>query len=507
VCLDFEFILYIKGGQSMALEKESLINIFGKEGVCDDPGKLKTYACDQSFTTGETPDFAVFPENTEQIQELVKLANKSATPLVPYSSGLNLHGAALPARGGIVVNLSKMNRILQVDEENWFAIVEPGVTYKQLQEHLSEKGYRAMIPFGVPPQRSILSSYLERDPVLTAASFEYGNYLIMDTEIVLPEGQIFKTGQWSTGGDPGGAMGPIRNVIYRLWTGAQGTLGIVTKMGVQITPLIKERKLFFMAFDSLEESIDTIRQIQKREIGMECFLLNSFNLAAMLNTEWTVPEVFPAAPNSSKNFETLRTELPPWVLTICIQGSPRHSEKKIAYEVEALEEVCRTLKVTLQESLPQALELNSFMLDELNKPWKVLKKFNYRGSVQTLSFKSPLQDIDKMKSTVSSICEAHGYDSGEIGAFLLPLERGRAVHCEFDLHCDQQNDLKLSEVKKAWREAGQELMDQGACFDRPYGDWAEMVYKRSGNYTVKLKEVKAEMDPCSIMNPGKLCFD
>jgi FAD/FMN-containing dehydrogenase len=50
-------------------------------------------------------------------------------------------------------------------------------------------------------------------------------------------------------------------------------------------------------------------------------------------------------------------------------------------------------------------------------------------------------------------------------------------------------------------------MDQGACFDRPYGDWAEMVYKRSGNYTVKLKEVKAEMDPCSIMNPGKLCFD
>jgi hypothetical protein len=145
-------------------------------------------------------------------------------------------------------------------------------------------------------------------------------------------------------------------------------------------------------------------------------------------------------------------------------------------------------------------------LNEIIYPWGILKKFNYRGSVHDLSFKAPLSDITTMASVIKKVCEEGNYDDKAIGAYLLPLERGRAVHCEFDMHCDLQDADETRKVKELWLKASAALMDQGACFDRPYGAWAEMVYQRSGTYTAKLKQIKAEMDPQGIMNPGKLCF-
>jgi FAD/FMN-containing dehydrogenase len=341
---------------------------------------------------------------------------------------------------------------------------------------------------------------------MAGPSFEYGNFLIMDTELVLPDGEVFKTGMWCAGGKAGGPMGPVRNVLFRLWTGAQGTLGIMTKMGVQINPFIKERKVYFIVFSNLSEAIEPLKRIQQREIGMECFLLNRFNLAALLNEEWEVPESFPATPKPSENFKRLRSLLPPWVLTICINGSLRHPGEKIAYEEEALQEVCHGLNLELKESLPQLNGLNRILLNEIIYPWGILKKFNYRGSVHDLNFKSSLQDIADMEAVIKRVCDGEGYSASSIGAYVLPLERGRAVHCEFDLHCDLEDAQETRKVKSLWLKASGALINRGAYFDRPYGAWAEMVYKRAGNYTNKLMQLKKELDPQGVLNPGKLCF-
>ena len=186
----------------MESEKKKLIGIFDKDRVCDDEKTLLNYAQDQSFSPKRKPDFVVFAERAEEIQQLVKLSNEILTPIIPYSSGLNFHGAALPDHGGIVLNLSRMNRILQIDEENWFVMVEPGVTFEQLQGELMKRGFYLMIPFGVAPQRSVLTSYLERDPVLAAPSLEHGNFLIMDTELILPDGEISRQGSGLREGPP-----------------------------------------------------------------------------------------------------------------------------------------------------------------------------------------------------------------------------------------------------------------------------------------------------------------
>jgi len=490
----------------MLCNRNSLETIFGSSRVADDDETLAAYSRDQSLTAPRRPDFAVFAETAEEVQKLLRLANETITPVIPYSSGLNFHGATIPDHGGIILNLSRMKNILSVDEQNWFAVIEPGVTYEQLQGEALRRGFRIMIPFGAAPKRSVLSSYLERDPALSAASFEHGNFLIMDMEMVLPDGEMFRTGQWSSGGEPGGPMGPVRNSLFRLWTGAQGTLGIVTKMGVQITPFIKERQIFFISFNNLADAIEPLQRIQRREIGMECFLLNRFNLAALLNEEWQVPESFPTRPVQSESFEHLRQALPAWVMVICIQGGLVQPEGKIAYETEALKNICCEMNLAVSDSLPSVSGASRVMHDEIIRPWGILKKFNYRGSVHDLNFKSPIRHIARMEETLRRVCDAGGYDSASLGGYVLPLERGRAVHCEFDLHGDPGDEQEKQRVKSLWLAASEELMRGGAFFDRPYGAWAAMLYSRTGMYAEKLKEIKQQLDPNAILNPGKLCF-
>ncbi len=486
--------------------KQELENIAGQSNVIDDENILKQYSQDQSFVAPGKPDMVVFVESVEQIQKVVKLANKTLTPVTPYSSGKNLHGATIPEHGGLILNMSRMKKILEINTEDWFAIVEPGVTYRQLQDTLSRQGYRVMVPYGIVPERSVLSSYLERDPVLASPSFENGNSLILDTELVLPDGELFRTGNWATGGRPGAPNGPIRNTIYRLWTGAQGTLGILTKMGVQIEPLPKAGKIFFIPFQNLSEAIEPIKKIQGKEIGTECFLINSFNLAAVFTEEWEIPETFPAAISASPEFDKARQLLPPWTLIICINGPLRRTEEKTAYETEALKDLCNVLKIDIYESLPDIPEAEVTMLAEMLRPWKALKKFNYKGSVHDLTFKAPLNRLTKLDKTLQDLAQAHGYPLADIGIFLLPLERARAIHCEFDLHCAHSDKREKEKVKALWLQASSSLINSGAYFDRPYGPWAEMIYSRASNYTSMLKKLKSEIDPNNILNPGKLCF-
>ena len=86
------------------------------------------------------------------------------------------------------------------------------------------------------------------------------------------------------------------------------------------------------------------------------------------------------------------------------------------------------------------------------------------------------------------------------------MERARAIHCEFDLHCNITDTNERKEIESLWLKASSELINSGAYFDRPYGPWANMMYSRAANYTQMLRKLKNETDPNNILNPGKLCF-
>ena len=217
--------------------KEKLEKIVGKENVSDAKADLAKYASDYSLVPSGMPDLVVRPKTSEEVSGIVKWANENDVPVVPVSSAVHFYGCSIPKQGGIVVDLSRMNKILEIDDYNRRVRIEPGVTWKQLTDALQKKGMRMIMPLLPPANRSVLTDYLERE-VPTNTVYDYGEPM-QGFEVVWPTGELFRLGSASVNGYPDSASkganpsGPGLD-FYRFVQGAQGTMGIVTWMNLKI---------------------------------------------------------------------------------------------------------------------------------------------------------------------------------------------------------------------------------------------------------------------------------
>ena len=495
-------IHYIEKESTMDLGlKEELVKIVGSKYVFDDPETLESYSRDYSLTPPRRPNYVVQPKNTEEIQKIVKLANKYSMPIVPSSSSVHFHGATIPSQAGIVVDLKRMDRILEIDERNRMARIEPGVTWGQLQAELETHGLMALNPLLPHASKSVLTSHLERDPMLIP-KFEYGDP-VLTMEVVLPTGSIFRTGSASAPGAPDdtiadlvGPYGPGLD-FFRLFQGAQGTLGIVTWISIKVEYLPRLEKLFFIPFERIEDVIEPLYKIQRLMLGNECFVLNSFNLLTILAKKW--PD----------EFKTLREVLPSWMLILCLAGTHRRPEERIAYEEEALMEIGSELHMDILPMLPSVPRSKKIILERLRKPWprgETYWKFRYKGFCQDIFFHTTLNRVPEFTKYVYELAAKYQYPAEDIGCYIQPLERGRACYCEYSFHFDL-NDLKdVERIRSLVNETSERLHVEGSLFTRPYGSWSNMVYDKATTYAMTLKEIKKIFDPNDIMNPGKLCF-
>src|SRR3972149_529215 len=125
--------------------KEKRVGIVGEKNFSDKPQDLVSHSRDFSLVQGCRPACVVRPRNTEQVQKVIRLANEARTPIIPSSSRVHFHGNTVPKLGGIVMDLKEMNRILDIDELNRKARIEPGVTWGQIQEVLEKIDSRMKI--------------------------------------------------------------------------------------------------------------------------------------------------------------------------------------------------------------------------------------------------------------------------------------------------------------------------------------------------------------------------
>ena len=481
--------------------------------VSTDTATLAKYSRDQSFVRPCTPDCVVFAETVDEVQDVVRAANDTRTPVVPVSSGMNLRGAAIPREGGIILDLSRMNKIEEIrDGERW-ALVQAGVTFGQLTEELEKHNLRVLMPLGVPRSRSILSSVIEEDPLMAAARFEYGNYNSMDSEMVLPTGELHRTGNWATRvrgkwSNPGG--GGILNQYGWdwMWHKTQGTLSVMTRIVVKAEHHIPQvSQVFVFPFDRLEEAIGPLRRILRLEIGMELFLLNNFNLAAVRTDDWDIPESLPCQRVPSDRFDSLRSRLPRWTMIIHLAGLPEFPEEKVAYEKEDLRDICNEAGLNLAQTVAGEAGLDKTLLDLIWHPWLVLKKAHFKGSFHPLGFYTTLGKVAELEETVMALAQEHGYPPADIGGYLLPIETGLNCYLEMDFHCDFNDPDDVERVKNLWLEANRVCTDKGAVADKAYGPIADIVYQRvEPAYIETLRSWKKELDPNNILNPGQLCF-
>ena len=495
--------------------KRDLITTISKNRVFDDRDTLLRYSRDQSFTPPCMPGCVVIPQTREEVQEVVVLANRHLIPIVPYSSGKNFYGAAVPSRdNGIVLSLEGMKRMIRINTQEWNAIIEAGVTYRELQDELDKVGCCIPSPLLTPPSASVVSTIIQRNHPITATDFNYGNELIFGYEIVLPDGSYFNIGKQAVGGPGryvGQPTGPGLN-FWRFFQGACGTLGVVTSMAVKIMKKPKVLKAHFFGCRDSREAMTVIRATQKKELGLICFALNRFNLAAFVLSNSPEEEENLRAgtyvgidgaekwrSDQQKEFQSLQESLPLWTVVIVSAGFDRRAEEKIAYEEEDIQET----GITPEETVGEVEGLGEMILKDTLKPQRMQKRFGFKNTIQPLSFYSPNIRVSEFEKIIQDTARESNHPKDEIGGFLLPIERGRAVFCQFDLHCPPED---REQVKKLYRTVSEALIERGAFFDPPYSIWSEMMYSRTGTYTQYLKKVKRELDPQGIMNPGKLCF-
>jgi hypothetical protein len=471
---------------------KELKDIVGSKNVLDDQETLELYAVDHSLASPKKPIAVAKPKSAEEIQELVAFANRTLTPLVPSSSGIHFYGATLPEQGGVVVDLSGMNKILQIDTRNRKVKIEPGVTWPQLQAALKEHDQMALNPLFPHPLTSALTSSIEREPMLIP-KYEYGDP-VLPMQISLGNGQLFRTGTASDAHCEGAYPEGPGIDFYRFFLGAQGTMGIVSWLNIKTEYRPKHQKVWFGAFEDLEDAAQPIYKLQRRHVGNECFVLNRFMLAQLLA-------------ETSEDFETLMEDLPPYTLVMVVAGAPRRPLERIAYEEEAMHEVAASLNFEMTKTVGGVSGLGTTMLDKL-------RNFSEDGDYWKTKFKNTSQDIffittmDRAQyytDIALGYAASAGLNAQEVGVYMQPLERGRACHLNFSLPCDATCERDLARVGDLHADLSERLISEGAFFTRPYGPWADIVYRRTTQYTKMLKELKAVFDPNNILNPGKLC--
>ncbi len=217
------------------------------------PEDLICYGFDASRIEA-MPAAVVWPEGTEEVVRVAEFAYENDIPLVPRGAGTSTTGGAVPCRGGIVLSLERMDRILEVDTDNLTVLVEPGVVNGRLQRELRLKGY-----FYPPDPASLDFCTLGGNVAENAGgprAVKYGvtgNY-VMAVEAVLADGRVIQTGVRTT-------KGVVGYDLKSLLVGSEGTLAVMTKIRLRILPEPRSIVTLLASFDDLRASGDVVSEI------------------------------------------------------------------------------------------------------------------------------------------------------------------------------------------------------------------------------------------------------
>jgi len=242
----------LDAARKRALRRE-LEGMLGKGAVLSEPEELLVYESDGLVLFRALADFVVFPTSTEQVSEIVKLANREGMPFVARGAGTGLSGGCLPAEGGLVISLMRMNRVLEVDYDNHIAVVEPGLVNLHLSWAVGPKGFY-FAPDPSSQQACTVGGNIANNSG-GPHTLKYGVTVnhVLGLEVVLPDGEIM----W-LGGRTREAQGYD---MAGLFVGSEGTFGIATKIVVRILKQSQAVKTVLAVFDSIEQASEAVSAV------------------------------------------------------------------------------------------------------------------------------------------------------------------------------------------------------------------------------------------------------
>lgn len=235
-----------------------LAALVGSENILTEKQDLLCYSYDATQMEF-FPDVVVHPANPQEVSAVLKIANREKIPVFPRGAGSGFTGGSLPKAGGIVLVTTRMNRILRIDTENLIAEVEPGVVTEQFQQAVEKVGL-----FYPPDPASLKFSTLGGNVAENAGGprcVKYGvtRDFVMGMEVVLPTGEIIRTGTETYKAVVGYDM-------THLMCGSEGTLGVITKIIFKLLPLPEAKKTMLTIFDSIDGAAKAVSTIISNKI-------------------------------------------------------------------------------------------------------------------------------------------------------------------------------------------------------------------------------------------------
>jgi len=213
---------------------ERLAEVVGDSHVLATPGAMEPYACDESSLAPHFPDLVVRPGSTAEVSRVLREASLRGVPVTPRGLGTGLTGGAVPVRGGLVLSLERMDRVLEVDEANLVAVVQPGLRLQELHRAVESRGL-----FYPPDPASLESCSIGGNVAVNAGgprAARYGitRHYVLGVEAVLADGRVMRYGGKTIKNTTGYALPHVL-------IGSEGTLAVITEVTVRLLPLPREQ--------------------------------------------------------------------------------------------------------------------------------------------------------------------------------------------------------------------------------------------------------------------------
>lgn len=487
----------------MKSKKEILAEMLGKDNVSDDSALLESFAGDQSLVKPIKPQLVVRVKNAEQVQALVRWANEAKTPLVPVSSGApHFRGDTVPSvPEAIIVDLSGMKKIININRQQRMVVIEPGVTYGQLQEALAKEGMTLSVPLRPRANKSVLTSVLEAEPRLNCMhQFNYTEPLRC-TEVTFGDGNQIFTGeagngpkdlqkQWGQDKWQVHSNGPQMSDMTRMVLQAQGSMGIVTWASLKCELLPTIKKTYLVPAKKSTDLEDFAYKLIWTRFSDKFFIMNKAYLASLVG-------------ETAEKIVELKSVLPNWVATVGISGDIMLPEMKVKAQEADIADIAKANGVAFVPAVP-GVKAEDVSEKATASSGDAYWKQAYKGAFQEIFFVTTLDKTSCFIEKMYELAIAAGYPSEDVGVYIQPQHMGSSVHLEFSLPYNPGDAKEAKKVKGLYEEASRAMSKLGGFYARPYGLWSTIQLNKDAQSYIILKKMKAAFDPNDIMNTGKL---
>ncbi len=417
------------------------------------------------------PDVVVFAENTEQIQQIVKIANKYKLPVICRGAGTNTVGACVAEHGGIILNFSKMNKILEINRENMTARVQPGVILGVLQNEVEKLG------LFYPPDPANLSVSTIGGSIAQnsagARTFKYGSTkdYVIDMLVVTAKGELLRTGSNTIKNATGYNLGS-------LFIGSEGTLGIVAEATLKLIPKPQCSKVIMAYFDRLTDATSAVTSIIEQQIAPSTIDFMDKNAIR------TVEKFNPAGLLTDKEA----------ALIIEIDGFRT-----------SIEEQKNTITKVLRHCNASAIQYSSTE-EDAERIWHARRSSmgacaKLKPNITTDDVIVPRENLPKLVKGIQEICEKY-----KLTVCMVGHVGDGSVHPQIPLDFNDKEEYKNYKLAKS--EIYDLTIKLGGTISGEHGIGREkrehiskVVNTTALNY---MREIKKIFDPQNILNPYKI---